>query len=215
MAGIIVLDVLLAGALYARGTRHLGYQACVTLYVADVGAPSLISAPVTTLAAAGQLLAGETAANFFADDLLDVAQSQHVAAYVSARLRPRGLPNTAEGDINGAVTGSRRNRTDTICATNPNPRSAPAVASGIAFALTHRRALFVGRPMARRTYVGLVSDAATAPVAPGRERRDLLLRLILGLLVAGGLALVVDALDPRVTSARQAEAALAVPVLTV
>src|SRR5436305_15052348 len=80
----------------ARQTRQAGYQSCETLYVADVSSPSLISAPQTTLETAGQLLAGETAANFFGDDILDVAQSRSVARFIAANLsKSPGGPSRA------------------------------------------------------------------------------------------------------------------------
>ena len=43
---------------------------------------------------------------------------------------------------------------------------------------------------------------------------NFVLRLILGLLVAGGLALLWDALDPAVRERREVEEALRVPVVT-
>src|SRR5690348_3879525 len=99
---ILLLDLLAGAFVYARSRRAAGYRACTTLYVADVSSPSLIAAPPTTLETAGQLLAGETAANFFGDDILDVAQSSKVASYVSASLAGQGLPHSAENDINGS-----------------------------------------------------------------------------------------------------------------
>src|SRR5579864_8630398 len=100
IAAVIVLDLIISGYLFEKSNRQLGYQGCSTLYVADVSSPSLISAPQTTLETAGQLLAGETAANFFGDDILDVSESRSVAAFVSQRLAPLHLPNSSDGDIN-------------------------------------------------------------------------------------------------------------------
>src|SRR5579864_9462527 len=100
IVAVLIVDVLASLYLFAKAYRQVSYQACLTLYVADVSAPSLISAPQTTLETAGQLLAGETAANFFGDDILDVSQSHDVAAFVSQRLAPLHLPNSSDGDIN-------------------------------------------------------------------------------------------------------------------
>lgn len=215
LASIIAIAVLVSGYLYRRDTRNLGYQACSTLYVADVSSPSLVSAPPTTLAAEGQLLAGETAANFFGDDIVDIAQSQHVAAFAARQLQGRHLPSTSLADVNGSISGSRRDRTLSLCANNPNPTSATAVAAEVASAMTVHRSLFVGRNMARRTYVGVVSNPAVAPVSAGHARTNLLLRIVLGIVLAGALALLVEALDPRVVSRAQVEAALTVPVVAV
>lgn len=214
LAALIFL-VAAAGsaAQYVRAVRHLPYSACLTLYIADVSAPSLISAPSSTLDTAGQLLSGETAANFFADDILDIAGSQHVAAYVSSSLRFRHLPSTAEGDVNGNVSGSRRDRTLSICASNPNADSALAIDGAVGKAMTSARNHFIGSSMAKRTYVTLVSDPSVGRASPSHDRLNFALRLILGLLVALGAALLWDALDPRVRDARDLERVLGAPVL--
>src|SRR5579884_3746552 len=128
VALIIIIDVIVSLGLYVREHRSAGSQACLTLYVADVSAPSLIAAPNTTLQTEGQLLAGETAANFFGDDILDVAQSSRVATFISNRLRGRGLPTTDFASVNGSIGGSRKDRTVNLCTTNPNAQSALAVA---------------------------------------------------------------------------------------
>jgi len=49
IAAIVLLDVLVSGYLYRKSTHAAGYQACLTLYVADVSSPSMIAAPDTTL----------------------------------------------------------------------------------------------------------------------------------------------------------------------
>jgi capsular polysaccharide biosynthesis protein len=213
IALIVVVDVLVSGLLFIRSAGHLGYQACTTLYVADVSSPSLISAPQTTLETAGQLLSGETAANFFGDDILDVSQSQHVAAYVAASLAASHLPNASESDINGSITGSRRDRTLSICDNNPNQSSALAAATEVGWAMTVERGRFIGKAMAKRTYVTMVSNASASEVSARSDMVNLALRLVLGLLVAGGLALVWDALDPAVRERREVEEALGVPVV--
>lgn len=210
---IVFLDALVSGYLYHKSARQAGFQACFTLYVADVSSPSLISAPPTSLAAEGQLLAGETAANFFADDVLDVAQSSAVARFVSARLRPQGLPSTAMSDVQGSVSGSRLDRTVNLCAANPNSASALAVAQQVGTAMTVDRARFVGPSMGRRTYVKLISPATVAPAPKSHQLLNLGLRVFLGVLVALGAALVWDALDPTVRGQRDMEQALGAPVL--
>ena len=188
-------------------------MACTTLYVADVSAPSLISAPQTTLETAGQLLSGETAANFFGDDILDVSQSQHVAAYVAAYLAASHLPNASENEINGSITGSRRDRTLSICDNNPDQVSALAVATAVGRAMTVDRSRFIGKAMAKRTYVTVVSNASASKVSARSDLVNLALRLILGLLVACGLALLWDALDPTVRERGEVEEELGVPVV--
>jgi capsular polysaccharide biosynthesis protein len=208
---VLVLDVLFSGYQAVKSYRSVGYQSCLTLYVADVSSPSLIAAPPTSLQAAGQLLAGETAANFFADDILDVARSRSVADWVSGQIRSRALPTTAPGDI--TVGGSRLDRTVNLCVTNPNEASAQAAATALGTALTTERARFVGKPMAHRTYVQVISPPESGRAPASRSLLNLALRLILGLAVAVGLAFLWDALDPNVRGRQDAEAALGVPVL--
>lgn len=213
VTGVILLTALASGYSFLKSYRHVGSQACFTLFVADVSAPSLISAPPSTLAQAGQLLAGETAANFFADDILDVAQSTSVARYAAQRLQPRGLPTTASPDIEGAVSGSRRDRTVNLCVTNPNSASASAIAGAVGTAMTVDRAKFIGAPLARRTFVKVVSPPSVGPAPAGHHLLNLILRLILGTVVALGLALLWDALDPQVRDERDVEQAVGAPVL--
>ncbi|HEX6507491.1 MAG TPA: hypothetical protein VF221_07655 [Chloroflexota bacterium] len=215
IAVIVLLDVLVSGVLYARSRRTAGYQACTTLYVADVSAPSLIAAPQTTLETAGQLLAGETAANFFGDDILDVSESSRVATYVSRQLSSKHLPNSSQAAINGSVGGSRRDRTVQLCVTNPNSDTALAAAGALGQAMTSARAQFVGRNIARRTYVAVVSTPSVAPVAPSSSRTRLGLQFILGVLLACGIALLWDTLDPAVRDRADLERTLRVPVAVV
>jgi capsular polysaccharide biosynthesis protein len=207
IAVIIVLDVLASGYLYLKAHRQTGYEASLTLYVSDVSAPSV------TLETTDQLLSGETAANFFADDILDVAQSSRVAAYISRRLQPYHLPNAAPSDFSGAVSGSRKDRTVNLTLNNPNERTALLAADALGAAMSTGRARFIGGQMARRTFVTVVSPATVGPAPAGRQLLSFALRLFLGVLVALGLAFLWDALDPTVRDARDVEHVLGLPVL--
>lgn len=205
VAAILLLDVLVSGALFARAYRHVGYAGCVTVYVADVSAPSV------TLETTDQLLAGETAANFFGDDILDVAQSSDVARTISDALGPAHLPNSAPGEL--AVSGARKDRTVNLCVANPSAATAGAAAQLLGYEMTKNRAHFIGKKMARRTYVRVISPASVGKVSASHQLVNLVLRLVLGLLVALGLALLWDAVDPTVRDRLDVERALGVPVL--
>jgi capsular polysaccharide biosynthesis protein len=194
VAVILVLDVVVSLVLFTRTVRSAGYQSCLTVYVADISSPSLITAPETSLVAGGQLLAGETAANFFGDDILDVAQSEHVALFVSRTLRGAHLPNTSLADLNGAVSGSRRDRTVQLCVTNPQRASAQAAATALGTVMTRDRAAFIGLAMAKRTYVNVISDPSTSKVSTRHELVSLAERIILGLVLALAIAYLWDAL---------------------
>lgn len=215
IAAVVLLDILVSGVLYVRATRKAGYQACLTLYVADVSSPSTISAPTSTLESTGVLLSGETAANFFADDILDVAQSGKVATYVSGFLHSHNLPNSSQGEIDGSVSGSRRDRTVNLCVSNPNQQTALAAAQTLGLAMTSRRARFVGARMAHRTFVDVISATTVGRVAASGQRVTFALRVVLGVLVALGTALLWDALDPAVRDERDVEESLGSPVLAV
>jgi capsular polysaccharide biosynthesis protein len=213
VAVILVVDVLAAGYLFAKSTRSAGYQACTTLYVADTSAASMITAPSTSLQGLGQLLSGETAANFFADDILDVAQSRSVASSISASLAAARRPHTAFDDINGSVSGSRVDRTVSLCVTNPDSGSATAAARQLGIAMSKDRARFVGIDMAKRTYVAVISDPSVGPAPVSRSLLNLGLRFFLGVLFALGVALLWDAVDPKVRDREDVERALGAPVL--
>jgi capsular polysaccharide biosynthesis protein len=212
IAVIVLLDLLLSGFTYRRANQSAGYQSCLTVYVADLSAPSIVAAS-SSLENAAELLAGESAANFFADDLLDVAQSRSVARYVSRRIASKNLPDSSFGSINGSVGGARQDRTVNLCLTNPSRATAAAAAGALGTAMTSARAQFVGNKMASRTFVKLISPPNTAPAPKSKKLLTLALQLILGLLVALGLALMWDALDPRVRDRADLERSLGLPVL--
>ncbi len=212
LLAIVIVDVLASGAAYERSRHSAGYQACTTLYVADVSAPSLITAPQTALEAAGQLLAGETAANFFGDDLLDVAESSRVSNFMSARLAGRALSHSSRSDLNGSVSGSRRDRTVALCVTNPSSQTALAAAGAVGTAMTTERSRFLGAGITRRTYVAVISSPTVGAVPSSTSRLRLGLEFILGLLLAGGIALLWDAADPAVRDPVDLERLLNVPV---
>jgi capsular polysaccharide biosynthesis protein len=207
IALIVVLDIVVSGFLFRRAYRQVGYQSCLTVYVADVSATS------TTLETTDQLLAADTAANFFADDLLDIAQSSNVATWISGRLQGRGLPNSSSSDINGAVSGARRDRTVNLCLANPNQSTALAAARQLGIAMTSQRSRFIGSVMARRTFVKAISPATVGRAPASHALLNLALRVFLGAVVALGVALLWDALDPTVRDRRDVERILGVPVL--
>lgn len=215
VTAIVLLDILASTALYERGRHSAGFQACTSLYVADVSAPSLIAAPQTTLETAGQLLAGETAANFFGDDVLDVAESERVAAYVSNRLGGRGLPSSSLSSLDGSISGSRHDRTVAICVSNPSSATALAAATVVGSAMTSGRGRFLGTAMARRTYVAMIANPSVAAVPSTTSRLRLGLQFVLGLMLAAGIALLWDAADPTVRDRRDLERLLEVPVAQV
>jgi capsular polysaccharide biosynthesis protein len=210
---ILLLDAGISGYLYRKSTNSAGSQACLTLYVADVSAPSLISSAGANLSTTAQLLAGETAANFFGDDLLDVAQSRSMARYVSRALASQRLSSSTFSDINGTISGSRQDRTVNLCVTNPDARTAQAAAGALGTAMTVARGRFIGTRMAQRTYVRVISDPTVGPASTSSSRLNFALRFFLGVLVALGAALLWDALDPHVRDAADAESALGAPVL--
>lgn len=214
---IVLLDLVASLYLYRKTSAQAGSQACLTLYVADVSAPSTISAPQTALETAGQLLAGETAANFFADDILDVAQSRSVAAYMKRRVASSSAhvgTDVSSGFV-GSVSGSRQDRTVNLCVTKPDAGTARVGAAALATAMTRDRFRFIGRQMARRTYVNVISAPQVGPAPTTHASLTFLLRFALGVVVAIGIAFLWDALDPAVRGRRDVETSLGVPVLGV
>jgi hypothetical protein len=195
VAVILVVDVLASGYSYEKSAKSLGSQACLTLYVSDVGAPSLVAVSSDLLDTVGQQLAGETAANFFADDILDISQGGRVGAYMSAQASRQGLSNAAAGDL--GVSGSRKDRTVSLCVANPSSATALAAGKALAGFWTSRsnRANLMG-PVGKRIDVTVISDPSVGPVPRSASLKSLGLRLALGVIVAVGVALLWDALDP-------------------
>jgi hypothetical protein len=210
IALIVTIDVAASAYLYRKADVAAGYQSCTTLYVADMSSPSLISAPPTSLDTAGQLLAGETAANFFADDILDVAQSSSVSTYITDKVYPT---SSFPVPPSWGVGGSRKDRTVTLCLTDGRPDVTLKAGQALATAMTKDRKKFLGL-MAKRVYTHIISPPSVAPAPTSHAELSFLLRVALGILVALGAALLWDALDPRVRDARDVERALGVPVLS-
>lgn len=211
IALIVCVDLAVSSYLYRKADVAAGYQGCTELYVADMSAPSGIAAPQTSLQGTGDLLAGETAANFFADDILDVAQSSSVSTYVTQKVYGNRL--TTPSAVNWNVGGSRRDRTVTLCLTSPDPAAALRGGQALATGMTTDRSMFLG-VMAKRIYTRVISPATVAPAPTSHALLSLLLRMVLGVLVALGAALLWDALDPRVRNRADVERALRVPVLS-
>lgn len=209
LAVIILLNVIASGYLFLKAHRHIGFQACTTLLVQDANAPGITLGTTQQ----DQLLSGEVAANFFADDVLDVAQTSGVAAYVSRILVHRNLPNTSAADISGNVTGARKDRTVDLCVTNPGSAPALAISSALGRTLTTQRERFFGRSIAKRTYVSVASPPSVGPAPTGRASVSFLLRLALGVLAAAAVAFLWDVLDPRVRDDDDVSRALGAPVL--
>lgn len=214
IVALIVVIAILAGAYrYRQASRQAGYQACSTLYVADLAPPNIIVAPGSnTLDVASQALAGETAANFFGDDMIDIAQSRSVASYISGQVNASRSAGPAPG-FQGAVSGSRLDRTIDLCVSNPNGAVALAGAKALDRGMTADRKRFLG-PMAKRIYTRVISAPQVSAISTGHAKLTFLLEIILGIIVAVGAAFLWDALDPRVRGARDVEDALRVPVLT-
>lgn len=210
IAMIITLDLFGSAYLYHQASASAGYQACSTLYVADMSAPSSITAPETSLQSTGALLAGETAANFFGDDILDVAQSSDVSAYVTSKTYGKAQQASPPS---WNVTGSRKDRTVSLCLTTGNPDVALKAGTALSTAMTTDRSKFLG-PMAKRIYARVISPASVGPAPTSNAKLSFLLRLALGILVAFGAAFLWDALDPRVRNRADVERALRVPVLS-
>lgn len=209
LAVIILLNAVASGYLFLKAHRHVGFQACTTLLVQDASAPGITLGTTQQ----DQLLSGEVAANFFADDVLDVAQTRGVAAYVSHILVHLRLPNTSATDISGNVTGARKDRTVDLCVTNPESASALAISGALGRTLTTQRERFFGRSMAQRTYVSVASPPSVGPAPAGRALLSFLLRLSLGVLAAVAVAFLWDVLDPRVRDDDDVVRALGVPIL--
>jgi capsular polysaccharide biosynthesis protein len=210
IAMIITLTLFGSAYLYHQASASAGYQACSTLYVADMSAPNSITAPDTSLQSTGALLAGETAANFFGDDVLDVAQSADVSDYITSKTFGNALQTSAPS---WNVGGSRKDRTVTLCLTNANPDVALKAGTALSAAMSTDRSRFLG-PMAKRIYTRVISPATVGLAPTSNAKLSFLLRLVLGVLVAFGAAFLWDALDPRVRNRADVERALRVPVLS-
>jgi capsular polysaccharide biosynthesis protein len=144
------------------------------------------------------------------DDLPSLVSSRAFAAGVQSAMV--GTTLSVE-DVQAALSGTRYSRVLTVLATRENPSEASGIAAAVAQTLpdlVNRYLIPVGGAPA-------TVNVIDAPGEPTRSRPNQALKSTVVVLAAvalgGGLALVVDLVDPQLSGRDQIERAFGVPVL--
>jgi capsular polysaccharide biosynthesis protein len=192
---VLVVVVVVVGAAYVLTSRQ------TKLYTAS----SLVRVQQdvrTTEEAFGALLTGERLARTYQR----IAETDSVRELVKTQLRG-AVPSDAVVVDAHQVTGLELLQ---ISVTNERPAVAAAVANAVPAAL----ARFIERTGSFRDTITVV-ERASPPGAPSSPnlRLNLMLALLLGLLLAGGLALIRETLSDRVDDLEELEKVTGHPVI--
>jgi capsular polysaccharide biosynthesis protein len=143
---------------------------------------------------------------YLVDDFSGFVTGDVIARAVSARLADQGI-NIPPGVIQGSTASEKIHRLVTLRVTWGDPEQAKAIILAAVDALREESPKYFSRLQGREPQLAIFDGPRVAPAGPGlRERLDLPLRVLLGLLAGLGLAFLIDYLDTTVYKAEQVEA---------
>lgn len=206
---LLPLVALIAGFLFRPSYAPL-YQATVRVTIGVVPPPN-------TSPTGEDLYNYELASEYLADDFSEVVKSGAFAQDVSHRLRTQGL-DVQPGAIQGFTVAQKQHRILSIIITWPAEEEVKAIAKATITALeeeSHKYFPQLGVAGAQLFVIDGPSIPGWTPVRLGpslRERLDLPIRVVLGLIAGVGLAFLLDYFDDSIREAKEVEA-LGIPVL--
>jgi len=206
---LLPLVALIAGLLFRSPSVPL-YQASMRFTIG-------VNPPSNTPLTGEDLYNYELASEYFADDFSEVVKSGAFAQDVSLRLRSQGV-EVQPGAIQGFTVAQKQHRILSIIITWPDEEETRAIAQATIAALEEEGPKYfpqLGFAQAQVFVIDGPSIPGWTPVRLGpslRERLDLPMRLILGLIAGVGLAFLLDYLDDTIREAKEVEA-LGIPVL--
>lgn len=206
---LLPLVALIAGLLSPSPSAPL-YQATVRVTIGVVPPPN-------TSPTGEDLYNYELASEYFADDFSEVVKSGAFAQDVSNRLRTQGI-EVQPGAIQGFTVAQKQHRILSIITTWPDQGEARAIAQATIAALeeeSHKYFPQLGVAGAQLFVIDGPPIPGWTPVRLGpplRERLDLPIRVVLGLIAGVGLAFLLDYLDDSLRETEEVEA-LGIPVL--
>lgn len=148
------------------------------------------------------------------DDAPVVVTSQKFADAVMAAL-PSTAPDLSltEDEIHNALSASRYSRVLTINATRPNEREAIAIAQAAAVALPNAINQYMVAAGTQPATVRIIDPPNGAVQGNSHQKLILTVELLVALSAGIGLAALAAALDERLYTVGEIEAALSLPVL--
>ena len=206
---LLPLVALIAGFLFRSPSAPL-YQATMRVTIGVVPPPH-------TSPTGEDLYNYELASEYFADDFSEVVKSGAFAQDVSNRLRTQGI-EVQPGAIQGFTVAQKQHRILSIIISWPDQGEVSALAQATIAALeeeSHKYFPQLGVAGAQLFVIDGPSIPGWTPVRLGpslRERLDLPIRMVLGLIAGIGLAFLLDYFDDSIREAKEVEA-LGIPVL--
>jgi len=206
---LLPLVALVAGLLFPSPSVPL-HQATVRVTIGVVPPPN-------TSPTGEDLYNYELASEYFADDFSEVVKSGAFAQDVSHRLSTQGV-DVQPGAIQGFTVAQKQHRILSIIITWPDEEEVKAIAQATIAALEEESQKYfpqLGVAGAQLFVIDGPSIPGWTPIRLGpslRERLDLPMRLVLGLIAGVGLAFLLDYLDDSLRETEEVEA-LGIPVL--
>jgi capsular polysaccharide biosynthesis protein len=143
----------------------------------------------------------ELASEYIADDFSEVVKSEAFAQDVSARLE--GI-TISPGIIAGSTAAAKQHRILTMIITWPNAEELEAIAQAAIAALEQENAKYFAQLGAAGAQVYVIDPPKVISLGvPLKERLDLPIRVLLGLIAGVGLAFLLDYLDTSLRSAEE------------
>lgn len=206
---LLPLVALMAGLLFRSSSIPL-YQASMRFTIG-------VNPPSDTPLTGEDLYNYELASEYFADDFSEIVKSGAFAQDVSHRLKTQGV-EVQPGAIQGFTVAQKQHRILSVIITWPHEEEARAIAQATIAALEEEGPKYfpqLGVAQAQVFVIDGPSIPGWTPVRLGpslRQRLDLPIRVILGLIAGVGLAFLLDYLDDSLRETEEVEA-LGIPVL--
>lgn len=163
---------------------------------------------------AGNTSPGQSAYNaylyseYLLDDLAEVIKGPRFMADVR-----RAVVGRPDGPPSGAFDARKIHRVLTVTAVAARFDDAQALVEAAGRLLTAPGAPYVTALTPERTELTIIDPPTTSPIVEPRSYVNALLRLALGLALGLGLAMLLEAFDDRLRTARAVREALGLPVL--
>jgi capsular polysaccharide biosynthesis protein len=202
---LLPLVALIAGLLF-RSPSVPFYQATVRLII-DV--PPL---PASEQGSFDPRYYAALATEYLMDDFSGFVTGDVIADSVSRRLTEQGI-TVPPGVIQGSTSSEKVHRLLTLRITWHEPDEALAIAEATVEALREESPKYFARLLGEAPQLSVFDGPKVIPLGiPLRQRLDLPIRLLLGLIAGLGLAFLLDYLDDTIRETKEVEA-LGIPVL--
>jgi capsular polysaccharide biosynthesis protein len=149
---------------------------------------------------------------YLVDDFTEVVRSELFARNISTRLAQQSI-NVPSGLIQGSAATGKQHRVISLSFSGDDPDRLGAIADAVAAELVEKAAVYFRQLGTDGAGITLIDGPQVTPLGRSvRERVELPLRLLLGLLVGVGLVFLLDYLDTSVRTREELEQ-MGLPIL--